>query len=516
MNQVLWEQLIKLIAQHIGFYIKPKDYTSLKSKIETRINILKFSNIGDYYNLLQDGVDSKTDNISPQKKYRSKREWNALANIITNGESFFFRDRGQFDLLQETLIPQLIEKKRKAEDFNLKIWSSGCSTGQEPYSLAILIDKIIPDINQWNISVIGTDINQDFLSKARIGIYQNWSFRATEPSFKKKYFTYSKQGWKINKNIKKLVAFYEDNIVQDNIVPIVCCGADLILCRNVFIYFQKISVAKGINKFYGALNSGGYLMTGHAELQGISLDQFEILSFPESVIYQKPENLIIANSSALLESEIYSESIGINLETDLTLLNPNCESNIVKLDELNLNSNDLTQSQTELTTPENNLVAELESLLAQGKYNQVIEQGQNIDVQQPDKQLIYYMMAQAYANQDNMIEAKTYCQKVLDIDSIFIPPLYLLAQIAESQNNFKKAKEFLKRIIYLEPSSVIAYIELGSVYIRDGDLTRANKTYHTAYQILQELPSDQTFDYGAIITVSQLITRVEEKLSRII
>ena len=523
MNSVLWENLVKLIAEHIGFYIKAKDYPSLESKIENRIKILKLSNIGDYYNLLQDSVDSELDNISPQAMYRSKREWNALANIITNGESFFFRDRGQFDLLEQNLIPQLVEKKRKAQDFNLKIWSSGCSTGQEPYSLAILLDKIIPDISQWNINVIGTDINQDFLNKARIGIYQDWSFRLTQPSFKKYYFTSSKEGWKINPNIRNLVTFYADNIVQDQITPIPCLGVDLILCRNVFIYFQKASVVKGINKFYTALNSGGYFMTGHAELQGITLNQFKILSFPESVIYQKPKNGIIAHNSALLESKTDVESIKIDLDTEISLLSFNSDSNSLGLDELNLDIDYLTQSPSKISAHDNNqsleannLIPELETLLSQGKYNQVIQQGQKISEQQLDSHIIYYLIAQAYAKQNNLVQAEIYCQKALDIDSIFIPSLYLLAEIAQTKNDLKKAKEFLKRIIYLEPSSVIAYIELGSVYIRDRDLTRASKMYHTAYKILQDLPLEQTFDRGDIITVSELITRVEEELSKLI
>ena len=371
MNYVLWENLVKLIAEHIGFYIKTKDYPSLESKIEARLKALKLSNLGDYYNLLKDSVDFELGNISPQTMYRSQGEWNALANIITNGESFFFRDRGQFDLLQETLIPQLIEQKKNALDFNLKIWSSGCSTGQEPYSLAIVLNKIIPDLSQWNITIIGTDINQDFLKLARIGIYQNWSFRLTEPSFRKDYFTSSSEGWKINHNIRNIVTFCEDNIVQDKTIPIPCYGVDLILCRNVFIYFKKYSVAKGIDKFYSALNPGGYLMTGHAELQEIALNKFQILSFPESVIYQKPEVETIANSYELFESEIDFESMKTDFETDINLPISNYDFNSLDLDELNSNIDYLTQPQRVITEQdnnqkfeENNIVSELKTLLA--------------------------------------------------------------------------------------------------------------------------------------------------------
>ena len=536
MNKLLWENLISLISKHIGFHIKVKDYHTLEVKIAERIKILKLVSIGEYYNLLKDSIEPDSSNISPQNLYKGSQEWNTLAKIITNGESFFFRDRGQFNLLQETIIPQLLAKKREASDFNLKIWSSGCSTGQEPYSLAILLDQIITDISQWNITVIGTDINQDFLNKARTGVYQDWSFRLTDGAFKKNYFTFQKNGWQINHKIQRMVRFYYDNIVQEQVLPIPCHEIDLILCRNVFIYFEKHSVAKGINKFYSALNSGGYLMTGHAELQGIALNGFKILSFPESIIYQKTDKENIDNGVASVQSYINIESIEqdstannflkyLHLESsDIFFDNwDDTSSNILNkknLEKINIlpaksqNKPNSLDNKQELATK--NLVSNLETLLESGQYDKVIEQGKNITEPQTNHHLIYHLMAQAYANQNNLEQAELYCKKVLDIDSIFVPTLYLSAQIAESQDDLKKTKEILKRIIYLEPSSIMAYLELGAVYTKEHDFTRASKMYQTAYEILQDFPLDKTFDYQGIVTVRELINYVERKISNTI
>ncbi len=404
--------------------------------------------------------------------------------------------------------------------------------GQEPYSLAILVHKIIPDISQWNITVIGTDINQDFLNKAKTGIYQDWSFRLSDPSLTRDYFTAVKEGWQINTQIKKMVTFCQDNIVQDKIVPAPCYGVDLILCRNVFIYFEKDSVTKGVNKFYSALNPEGYFMTGHSELQGVSLNGFKALSFPESIIYQRLENGTRDNFLPLSQANLIPESMSVKSLENNSFKSLKLAPETIKLKTLvaepkkilNNNraiNNSFKNSQSNSISEYNNhnsddsrLLCNLETLLTTCKYNEVIKQGNEIIQKQPNKHLVYYIMAQAYANQGNINKAEQYCQQVLKIDSIFIPSLYLLAQIAESQNNFKKAKELLKRIIYLEPSSVVAYLQLGTVYTNEGDINRASKMYHTAYEILQDLPSDQTFDYQGTVTASQLITHLEHKLSK--
>ncbi|MDJ0531910.1 MAG: CheR family methyltransferase [Xenococcaceae cyanobacterium MO_207.B15] len=527
MNQLLCEKLISLISQQIGFHIKPKDYATLEDIIQKRIKILNLSNSWDYYNLLRHIIDSKSGDISLQQKYKAEKEWQTLATIITNGESFFFRDRGQFNLLEKTIIPQLIASKRQAYKnkqalaLSLKIWSSGCSMGQEPYSLAILLHKIIPDISQWNITIIGTDINQDFLDKAKIGIYQDWSFRLSDSSLKKDYFTTTKKGWQINTHIQKMVTFWQDNIVQDKILPAPCYGIDLIICRNVFIYFEKHSITKGVNKFYSALNPEGYFMTGHAELQGVSLKGFKTLSFPESIIYQRLAKGTRDDFLPLPQNNLNYQSVGISLQEN----NPLQSAIAYPQNILNKNypdsptcSSQKTQIQTTSPSSNNNsddriLLRDLEKLLAAGKYNQVIAQAQQIIQQQSNEHLIYQIMAQAHTNQGNIEQAEQYCQQVLKIDSIFVPSIYLLAQIAKSQNNLKKAKELLKRIIYLEPSSVIAYLELASVYTSEADSNRASKMYRTAHEILQDFPSDKTFDYQGTVTVSQLRSHIEDKLS---
>lgn len=490
MSQLLWEQLRKLIAQRIGFYIRQQDIQYFQSKIEERIKELKLANIGDYYNLLNYN-ESKNNHLSIERKRLVIEEWKMLANIITNGESFFFRDRGQFDLLANKILPEIIASKREAYQkgelpfLSLKIWSAGCSTGEEVYSLAMLISELVLDPAPWHIVIIGTDINQKFIDLARQGIYKKWSFRLTNPLFKTKYFMANKQYWQIKPHLKSMVTFYYDNLVDVENILHYSYELDLVLCRNVFIYFNLDSITKAVTKIARTLRYGGYLVTGHAELQAIKLNNFQPLSFSESVVYQYIGN---EQHHSILEGNVIHHSLP---KKQLTVP-------VKPVKTIRDRSSQLT-------------LEKIKTLLNQAQYDRVIEQIQQLNQQQDNKEL-YYLLAQAYANQGNLERAKESCDRASRLDLLYVAPLFLLAQIAEEKNNYNKAKELLKRIIYLEPLSVNAYIDLGAIYSHEKDLKRAKKMYQSAYNLLQESHQNTNISYQEKTKVNELLTQIKHKL----
>jgi chemotaxis protein methyltransferase CheR len=510
MSQLLWEQLIKLIAQRMGFCIRQQDTPYFKHKIEERIKKLKLNNLGDYYNLLKEV--SPQNNLSIEQKKIAREEWEVLANIITNGESFFFRDRGQFNLLAKTIFPEIIASKREAYQkgklsyLTLKIWSAGCSTGEEVYSLAMLISELIPDPAKWHIVIIGTDINQKFINLAREGIYKQWSFRLTEPLLKTKYFLPDRQNWQIKPHLKSMVTFYRDNLVDIKNVSHHSYELDLVLCRNVFIYFDLDSIIKAVTKIAGTLRYGGYLISGHAELQAIKLHDFQPISFSESIVYK-----YLGNGQNNISS----------LERDVIRKNA-----IFKLDSpLKQPDNHLDLEQKQLTIPVKSVknssensqssqydLEQINSFLEQGKYERVIEQAQQLISQQIKNKELYYFLAQAYANKGNLVEAKNNCDRALQLDSMYIAPLFLLAQIAEEENNYNKTKQLLKRIIYLKPLTVDAYLHLGAIYHNEKDLKRSKKMYQSAYDLLKESTKNDNISYQGQTKVNELLTQIKHKL----
>ena len=130
----------------------------------------------------------------------SQKEWEELVLELTNNESYFFRDQGQFKLLEEHILPELIKRKKITK--SLRICSAGYSTGPEPYSLAILLKELIPDIQTWNLLILGVDINHEVLEVARKGVYSPWSFRRVAPEIKEKYFTKKGEQYQINNDIR--------------------------------------------------------------------------------------------------------------------------------------------------------------------------------------------------------------------------------------------------------------------------------------------------------------------------
>ncbi|WP_337907143.1 CheR family methyltransferase [Iningainema tapete] len=271
LNTELRQAFMRLIVKHTGLEIRERDQAGLQEKIFARMKALKLDLPEKYYQFLS------TNN---------HEEWLKLIKLLTNTDSYFFRDKEQFSLLRYYIFPELI--KRHYSTKTIRICSAGCSSGEEPYSIAIILKEIIPNFEEWNVLILGLDINQAVLNKAKTGIYTSWSFRNIDPYIQQRYFKLFNEHYHIHESIKQMVKFININLVQDVIqTQNEMRDMDLIVCRNVFIYFEVEAIAKVLDKFYHMLKPSGYLLTGHTELYHQNLSQFETQLFPESVVYQR-------------------------------------------------------------------------------------------------------------------------------------------------------------------------------------------------------------------------------------
>ncbi|WP_454781640.1 CheR family methyltransferase [Legionella sp. WA2022007384] len=188
-----------------------------------------------------------------------------LIAAITVGESYFFRDKNQMHLLEHKLLPQLL--KRKAEDFTLKIWSAGCSSGEEIYTIAMLLAKLIPNLDVWDLYLVGTDINMAALQKAISGTYGLWSMRSIPEKYLQRYFEKKDRAYVLSPEIRDLVQFKYLNLC-DKTYPSIINGifeVDLILCRNVLIYFDNELVTKIMKKISACMSENAYLLLGASD-----------------------------------------------------------------------------------------------------------------------------------------------------------------------------------------------------------------------------------------------------------
>ncbi|MDF5727936.1 MAG: protein-glutamate O-methyltransferase CheR [Rhizonema sp. PD38] len=275
----LKQAFIELITNHTGLEIRERDQADLSEKILARMKALNLDIAENYYQLLA---------FSP---IYGHLEWQNLMTKLTNTDSYFFRDRGQLNVLRNQIFPEIIQRKQNNK--RMRICSAGCSTGEEPYSLAIILKEIIPALEQWDLMILGVDINQAAIQKAKVGIYTPWSFRNNDPKTKQQYFKLIGSQYEIDQEISKMVKFEYLNLVKDSF-PQPCSDLkelDLIVCRNVFIYLKESAITKVLNKFYQALQPLGYLLTGHAELFSQNLSLFHPKVFPETLVYQRQTNI---------------------------------------------------------------------------------------------------------------------------------------------------------------------------------------------------------------------------------
>ena len=219
----------------------------------------------------------------------TRAEIETLACHLTVGETYFFREKQSFEVLTDRVLPELISKRRGG-DKRLRIWSAGCCTGEEPYSIAMLLDSLLPDIDEWNVTILATDINSRFLDIASAGSFGEWSFRAIPAGIRERYFSPLPGGrMQIAPRVRSLVSFAVLNLAEDVYPSLVnnTSAMDIVLCRNVLMYFTPGHAARVVENIYHALVDDGWLLVAPSESSQVRLPNLEMAGFPDAILFQK-------------------------------------------------------------------------------------------------------------------------------------------------------------------------------------------------------------------------------------
>lgn len=262
--------LRNLVYEECGIWLKDEKKTFLTNRALKR---MKAVNVTSYYRYYKHLTESGA----------GKGEISVFLDSLTINETSFFRNRPQMDLFSDTILPEVISRKRSGGSLELNIWSAGCSTGQEPYTISMILHESIPDLGDWRVRVMASDLSLTALERAQRGVYDSGRLEGVSPALVKKYFDEVQDGWKAKDELRDLVVFDFHNLMHEN-------GAksfDVIFCRNVLIYFDESAQRKVIDRFHRALAPGGYIFLGHAEtLQGIH-DGFEFIHHNKGTAYRK-------------------------------------------------------------------------------------------------------------------------------------------------------------------------------------------------------------------------------------
>lgn len=395
-----------------------------------------------------------------------------LASHLTVGETYFFRDQIYFDLLESEVLRGLISARGGSER-RLRIWSAGCSTGEEPYSIAILLSRMIPDIKDWSITLLATDINANAIKKARKGIYSKWSFRGTPAWVREGYFKKGNDGrYELLPRIREMVTFGYLNLAED-LFPSLLTNTtvmDIILSRNVLMYFSEGDSRRVIQRFYHSLTDGGWLLVSPVEAVHYMFQQFVPVNFPDVVLYQK--------SSRLRPEPLPA------LSPPLPVLPP-------------------------LRT----LHEEVPVMFDQARS---AEAGDRLAVsslpsqKSPESALL---LARACANEGSLDDAAAQCQKVIDADVLNPSCHYLLATILIEQGRVQEAVRSLQRVLYIDPTCVLAYFLLGNIMMQGGDAAASEKYLRNASELLSaykedfEIPESEGMTAGRLLEMINVMVR---------
>ncbi|HEX9934284.1 MAG TPA: protein-glutamate O-methyltransferase CheR [bacterium] len=265
-----FELIKRLIYQKAGIFLKDHKKTLVANRLRKRLDTLGLDNYRDYYDYI-------TQNPT------GRHELSVFIDCLTTNETFFFRYREQLDYLTQTILPERIVRKRRDE--KIRVWSAGCSSGEEPYSIAILMNERFERNALDSMEIVASDISQSAIEKAQLGAYRPYAVQRIQEPLKKKYFVKDtkSEDFQLNGEIQKRIRFFRHNLLE----PFRQGKFDVVLCCNVLIYFDKESKNKAIANIFQSLKSDGCFLVGFSESLMENMSQF---AYIRPAVYRKMES----------------------------------------------------------------------------------------------------------------------------------------------------------------------------------------------------------------------------------
>jgi chemotaxis protein methyltransferase CheR len=268
-----YQRLSQQIYQKLGLRFDEKKIYFLKKRVEKRMAVLGIDDPRDYLFMV-----SYAD---PQGL-----EMQALANLVTTNETYMFREYDQLQAFANHCLPEVLSAKQDRGDRTLRIWSAGCSSGEEPYTLAMIIQDVFPQAQSWDCEIVASDIDENMLRHVAAARYGTRSIGDVPDEYREKYLIEDGDEWIVRQRTAALVQGRHLNL-HDRIAMRAMRGFDFIFCRNVLIYFDDLSRKAVVDHFYNALNPGGYIFLGHSESVGRITTAFKLKRFETHLVYMK-------------------------------------------------------------------------------------------------------------------------------------------------------------------------------------------------------------------------------------
>lgn len=469
----------EFLAQQMGLHFPPERKSDLLRGIEAATR--EFG--------LQDAASCMQWLLSTQLN-RNRIE--ILACHLTVGETYFFRDSQVFDVLQAHILPALIQSRRQCGQ-TLRIWSAGCATGEEAYSIAILVQRMIPDFRQWHITILGTDINPHVLAKAESGIYGEWSFRNPPDWLKNGYFRPTGNGrYEIIPSVREMVTFAYLNLIEDDYPSLTnnTNAMDIIFCRNVLMYFEPALAAQVVRRHCLSLMDRGWLIISPTDNSQAITGTMETVNFPGAILYRK-------NASGTARSP--AAPFPAQLEPP--------EQIVIRPTATAKQHTRWPAVMAVIKTPPPPRPSDYQQALAlyqQGRYGEAAAQATTLLSSRQNKVQAMNLIARIHANQGDLASARQWCLQAINADRLNPAGHYLMAVVLLEQGQTDSSMQELKRTLYLDPDFVLAYFTLGNLYRQQGRDREAGKHFENALLLLDARPPEEILPEAEGLTAGRL------------
>jgi chemotaxis protein methyltransferase CheR len=440
-----------------------------------------------------------------------------LAKHLTVGETYFFRDRPVLDALVNEILPPLLHARR-GRDQHLRLWSAACCTGEEAYTLAILLHRLLPDLQDWKVTVIGTDVNADFLQKAAAASYGEWSFREAPDWLRPNYFQRGADGgYTVIPEICGMVNFSCLNLVDgDHAWNGLDTGAmDIIFCRNALMYFTRPQMAKVIGRLHDRLVPGGWLAVSPSEASSSLFSRFAPVYPPDAILFRKGDKFdrfpppvppAVATRPAAPRSATRGEPTGRPATREARRSTGKAAAgHPVPHVRCNLDA-----------TPGPNCRARAEALFCRGAYQEaadlLLAAGPDV-VSDPT---VLSLLARSLANQGRLADALVWCDRWLAEDKLDAAGHYLRAVVLIEQGEAAQARDSLRRVVYLDGDFVLAHFALGNLARGRGNDAESRTHFANTRRLLcryqpdELLPESDGLTAGGFAQALQALTREGE------
>ncbi|HEX9782415.1 MAG TPA: CheR family methyltransferase [Opitutaceae bacterium] len=476
----LWSKFSAFIAETMGLHFSLERWGDLQRGLVNVAQELGQEDVAGWAEALM---------AAPPDKARL----DLLAGHLTIGETYFFRDKATFDALGERILPELIQARRSRER-RLRLWSAACCTGEEAYSIAMLLHELLPDLKEWHVTILATDINPRFLRKAATGVYGEWSFRVT-PSWVRDRFCMPVPDGRhaVRPEVKRMVTFASLNLVDD-VYPSLASDTnamDVIFCRNVLMYFATPQVRRVVGRLHRTLVEGGWLVVSPSEASHALFGQFGAVNAPGVILYRKSLSCeTTVQSSATHSWETPWEPSALTLDASAPALEELVPA--VRREEpepdVEVEVKERGEPMAEQRAPHEIASA----LYEQGRYAEAVECLLAATAGRAPAPEEFALLAQALANQGRLDEALKWCDRWIAAEKLDAVARYLRAIVLFEQGTAAEAWRSLSEALYLRPDFILAHVAFGQASRARGHPREARRHFTNALRLLARCERDES------------------------